>query len=142
MCSSPCISGSPSACISFRNITGAVIRIRRRSDPTLTSTLSGRALLRISYDPSFADATTHPALGDGQPGQFQTTPEGGGRLPLTFYRDDKEEHIICIHCPDYPDLNELMRVRERLRDLGVTKGIPFKTDDVTGAGKGSSLSMV
>ena len=61
------------------------LHLRRRSDRTRTSTRSGRALLRASYDPSFAD-TTNPATKDGQPGQFQTAPEGGGRLPLTLAR--------------------------------------------------------
>lgn len=58
------------------------------------------------------------------------------------YRDDQEENVICIYCPGHQDRNDLMRGLERLRDLGVTRRIPFNTDDMTRAGRSGSLYMV
>ena len=81
------------------------------SDRTRTSTRSGRALLRASYDPSLAD-TTHPATRDGQSGQFQTAPEGGGRLPLTDRRGEHPQrhlagYVGILQADAYAGFNDL-----------------------------------
>jgi len=43
--------------------------------------------------------------------------------------------LICIYTYDYTDLEDVRRVRQRLRELGVNRQIPYKTDDATREGK-------
>lgn len=45
------------------------------------------------------------------------------------------EYVICIYTKDWKDERDVMRVRERLRELGFEKPMPYKTDADTIAGK-------
>lgn len=46
-----------------------------------------------------------------------------------------KQHVICIYTDDWTDENDVMRVREELRKLGITKKIPYKSDEDTLSGK-------
>lgn len=43
--------------------------------------------------------------------------------------------LICVYTSDFEDLEDVRRVRQRLRELGYVKKIPYKTDAATTAGK-------
>ena len=46
-----------------------------------------------------------------------------------------KSHVICVYTVDYTDETDVRRVREKLRELGITAKIPYKTDSDTLAGK-------
>ena len=50
-------------------------------------------------------------------------------------KKDGNDYVICVYTRDHEDVKDVMRVREQLRLLGVTKDIPYKTDEMTAAGK-------
>ena len=39
--------------------------------------------------------------------------------------------VICVYSYDYNDKNDVMRIREELRKIGVENKIPYKTDNAT-----------
>jgi hypothetical protein len=39
--------------------------------------------------------------------------------------------VICVYTYDCDDINDVMRIRQALRDLGFTAKMPYKTDDAT-----------
>ncbi len=43
--------------------------------------------------------------------------------------------LICVYTYSADDLDDVRRVRQRLRELGFTKKLPYKTDATTQAGK-------
>ena len=54
-------------------------------------------------------------------------------------------HVICVYTYDCEDIDDVKRVRQRLRTLGFKSKIPYKTDNATqegqytGSGKKVSL---
>ena len=46
-----------------------------------------------------------------------------------------KQHVICVYTDDWTDEKDVMRVREELRKLGITKKIPYKSDEDTLSGK-------
>lgn len=48
---------------------------------------------------------------------------------------DPENHVICVYTYDWADNEDMTRVREELRALGITQKIPYKSDEDTFAGK-------
>jgi len=44
---------------------------------------------------------------------------------------DPDKYVICIYTYDSDDIDDVRRVREKLRDLGITHKIPYKTDNAT-----------
>ena len=54
----------------------------------------------------------------------------------------KDTKVICVYTYDVNDASDCSRVRQRLRDLGVTWKIPYKTDADTIAGKYSKADGV
>ncbi|EQD27651.1 hypothetical protein B2A_15157 [mine drainage metagenome] len=48
---------------------------------------------------------------------------------------DKSQTVICVYTPDFDDRADVMRVRDALRELGVTQRIPYKLDSTTMAGR-------
>jgi hypothetical protein len=42
--------------------------------------------------------------------------------------------VICIYTYDYTDKEDVMRIREELRKIGVTNKIPYKTNNATRQG--------
>jgi len=46
-----------------------------------------------------------------------------------------KDHVICVYTKDYDDKEDVMRVRRELSKLGITKKIPYKTDESTMSGK-------
>ncbi len=46
-----------------------------------------------------------------------------------------KDYVICVHTPDYRDKEDVLRVRNRLREIGFTGKIGYKTDEATAAGK-------
>lgn len=48
-------------------------------------------------------------------------------------------HVICVYTYDWEDITDVMRIRDYLRCLGITRKIPYKTDFDTLSGKYSSL---
>jgi len=47
---------------------------------------------------------------------------------------DPNKRVICVYTADWTDEREVMRVRERLRELGVSEVISYKSDEDTLAG--------
>jgi hypothetical protein len=48
---------------------------------------------------------------------------------------NKNIKVICVYTYDYTDEQDVMRVRQELRKLGVTSKIPYKADRATREGK-------
>ncbi len=48
---------------------------------------------------------------------------------------DPTEKVICVYTYDWTDEEDVRRVREELRGLGITQKIPYKADQDTRAGK-------
>lgn len=48
---------------------------------------------------------------------------------------DPNTHVICVYTYDWTDREDVMRVREELRKLGITNKIPYKSDEDTIKGK-------
>jgi hypothetical protein len=48
---------------------------------------------------------------------------------------DSNTKVICVYTYDWTDENDVRRVREELRKLGITNKIPYKADEDTLAGK-------
>lgn len=44
-------------------------------------------------------------------------------------------YVICVYTYDYEDKEDVMRVRERLREVGFHRKLPYKTDAATLAGQ-------
>lgn len=51
-----------------------------------------------------------------------------------------QDRVICVYANDYRDRDDVMRIRERLRQRGVIWKIPFKTDNATLSGVYASNS--
>ena len=47
----------------------------------------------------------------------------------------RHTRLICVYTYDCTDLEDVRKVRHRLRELGFTKKIPYKTDSATASGK-------
>jgi hypothetical protein len=48
--------------------------------------------------------------------------------------NEPETKVICVYTYDSTDAVDVRRVREQLRELGITAKIPYKTDNYTRAG--------
>ncbi len=48
---------------------------------------------------------------------------------------DQGKTVVCVYTPDFDDMEDVMRVRSALRDLGVSWKIPYKLDSATMAGR-------
>ena len=48
---------------------------------------------------------------------------------------DSSRRVICVFTYDYEDIEDVRRIREQLRRLGVTEKIAYKADEDTRAGK-------
>ena len=46
-----------------------------------------------------------------------------------------DEKVICVYTYDWTDEEDVTRVREELRKMGITRNIPYKSDDDTRQGK-------
>lgn len=44
---------------------------------------------------------------------------------------DPNKKVICVYTYDYTDKKDVMRIREALREIGITNKIPYKTDNAT-----------
>ena len=51
----------------------------------------------------------------------------------------KRTHVICVYTRDWTNRNDVMRVREELRKLGIINKIPYKADEDTLSGKYATL---
>jgi hypothetical protein len=43
--------------------------------------------------------------------------------------------VICVYTHDWMDEEDVMRIRQELRQLGITRKIPYKADEDTESGK-------
>jgi len=43
--------------------------------------------------------------------------------------------VICVYTYDWTDVNDVRKIRDELRMLGITQKIPYKTDEDTVSGK-------
>ena len=43
--------------------------------------------------------------------------------------------VICVYTYDWTDEEDVMRIRQELRQLGITRKIPYKADEDTDSGK-------
>jgi hypothetical protein len=48
---------------------------------------------------------------------------------------DPNTKVICVYTYDWKDEEDVMKIREELRKLGITKKIPYKSDEDTNEGK-------
>ena len=48
---------------------------------------------------------------------------------------DSNKRVICVYTYDYTDKEDVMRIREALKDIGFNNKIPYKTDNATLEGK-------
>ena len=48
---------------------------------------------------------------------------------------DPNTHVICVYTYDWADREDVMRIREELRKLGIVNRIPYKSDEDTLKGK-------
>jgi hypothetical protein len=48
---------------------------------------------------------------------------------------DPSKKVICAYTYDWTDEEDVRRIRDELRDLGITSKIPYKTDRDTSAGR-------
>lgn len=51
------------------------------------------------------------------------------------HASNQNTKVICVYTNDHEDLPDVKRVRQKLRELGITQKIPYKTDDATIEGK-------
>jgi hypothetical protein len=60
----------------------------------------------------------------------------GGRSKVSTLKGEKgKEYVICVFTSDWKNEKDVMRVRDRLRELGFEKPLPYKTDADTIAKK-------
>ncbi len=48
---------------------------------------------------------------------------------------DAKKSVICVYTYDWTDKDDVMRIRQRLRELGIISKIPYKADQDTLKGK-------
>ena len=48
-------------------------------------------------------------------------------------------HVLCVYVADYRDQEDVMSIRERLREMGFKRRIPFKLDEMSAKGDSGSL---
>jgi hypothetical protein len=51
------------------------------------------------------------------------------------YTMNSNKRVICVYTYDYTDKEDVMRIRESLREIGIKSKIPYKTDNATIEGK-------
>jgi hypothetical protein len=49
--------------------------------------------------------------------------------------NDSNKKVICVYTYDYMDKEDVMRIREALRNIGIKNKIPYKIDNATIEGK-------
>ena len=103
--------------------------IRRKSPPTKRC---GKWLLFIplsEIDAAWTKVESDIKLGNLS---FSAKVSTAKRNPNAVDPDTK---VICVYTPDSFDVQDVMRVRSRLRALGFTRKIPYKTDIATHQGR-------
>ena len=50
------------------------------------------------------------------------------KVSTLYGRGTKKLHVICVYTYDYADKEDVFRIREKLRDLGIKKPISYKAD--------------
>lgn len=63
-------------------------------------------------------------------GSFGRVMKVATRARLDRY-DNVMKHVICVYTYDYEDIQDIKRVRQALRSLGVTWKISYKDDETT-----------
>ncbi len=48
---------------------------------------------------------------------------------------DKNMHVICVYSYDYTDKEDVLRIRQQLRTMGIVDKIPYKPDIATREGQ-------
>lgn len=109
-----------------------IYAIRKKGDYPKPTTRSGKWLIFIDnkdVDEVWAKikkATEAGKLGDSSK-VATAKPNSNATNPNT--------KVICVYTYDWNDENDVRRLREELRKLGITNKIPYKTDEDTLAGK-------
>lgn len=47
----------------------------------------------------------------------------------------QNKKVICVYTYDYTDKDDVMKIREELRKIGIVSKIPYKTDKATSKGE-------
>lgn len=55
---------------------------------------------------------------------------------------DINTRVICVFTYDYTDKKDVFRIREGLRQIGITQKIPYKTDQLTKAKKHTTKNNI
>lgn len=58
----------------------------------------------------------------------------GVSVKVSVNKSKNQEHVICVYTYDYTDKQDVMRVRQSLRDIGVVWPIGYKADEATRQG--------
>jgi hypothetical protein len=105
---------------------------RRRGKIAKPSERSGKWLVFV--DRSKADLLWEQVARATTEGKLGPSAKCGTARPNPNAPNPKET-VICVYTSDFDDRENVMRVREALRDLGVTRRIPYKLDRTTLEGK-------
>jgi hypothetical protein len=46
-----------------------------------------------------------------------------------------EKHVICVYTFDAENVEDVKRIRQVLREMGIAQKLPYKSDDATTAGE-------
>ena len=105
---------------------------RKQGEYPATTPKSGKWLLPLRPEkldevwPSVKQATEEGKLGQGS---MAATAKPNPRASRSV------EKMICVFTYDWTDAEDVRRVRQALRDLGITKKLRYKTDEDTRAGR-------
>lgn len=58
----------------------------------------------------------------------------------TAWRSKGKVYVVCVYTYDYKDENDVMKIREYLREMGFKRATSYKSDEQTLAGIYSDLS--
>jgi hypothetical protein len=58
-----------------------------------------------------------------------------GTAKFNSHSKSPKATVICVYTGDFEDKEDVMRVREELKALGITRRIPYKLDETTIAGR-------
>ncbi len=76
-------------------------------------------------------------------GKIQTATEDGllgdrakcGTAKINPNAKSQDTKVICVYTYDWTDKEDVMKIREHLRQIGIISKIPYKSDEDTLAGK-------
>ncbi len=115
--------------------TGSSRTPRRPGAGRPTTSLGGKWLIFV--DPADADEAWRRVRNETAAGRLGTSARVSTAKKNPDARDDRT--VIYVHTPDWRDEADVMRVRERLRELGFTERLGYKRNIETYQGEYSEM---